>query len=109
MTFEKLIAAVAERSQCLAEQFEKIARQNVKVAETLGFYADAQARYLDAEASDFWRVSARREFFSALADARATRFFEPVSHVVETVARQEVELARRERIATFADAELVLK
>lgn len=109
MTFEKLIAAVAERSPRLAEQFEKIARQNVKIVETLGFYAETQTRYIDAEASDFWRDSARRAFFFALADARATRFFDPVSHVVETVARQEVELARRERIASFADAELVLK
>jgi hypothetical protein len=109
MTFEKLIAAVAERSPFLAKQFEKIARKNAKIPETLGFYAETQTRYLDAETSDFWRVSARRAFFFALADANASRFFEPVSHVVETVARQEVEFAQRARIASFADAELVLK
>lgn len=109
MTFEYFVETLAERSPGLARTFETVARQNPAVALALGCYLGAETQYLGAELAEFERFDARQAFFVALADANATRYFETVSHVVETVARQEVEFAQRARIASFADAELVLK
>ena len=107
MTFEYFVETLTDRAPNLGQTFETVARQNPNVVLALGLYFEAEVEYLDAEAPEHWRVAARRAFFHALADARAARLFEPVSRVVESVARQTVKKRQCERVASFADFEAV--